>query len=369
MSQAMHPTEGWTSDVRLPAGRPLFTVGSRSYDRRDVIVAAILRGEWHALEDQARQGLACVQRLRQAEDEPDPFDLELAAQEFRYARNLITAEETEAWLGRAGVTFEDWTAYLERSLLRRAWADEIEEVVSRYPVGDEELRSALHAEVVCSGELQRFAETLAGRAAVCERAVATAGAEADRLDEVLVGRVRRECAFTLAWSDSSVPSSPDWSARIADIARMETTFQACVRNAATPEAVQAQIGAHRLDWVRVRWRYVVLRDEETAREAALCLRHDGEPLEDVAARAGVALREEERLLESVDTSIRAAVLSARADELLGPWPAADGFGLALLLAKTNPSESDAELRRRAEEEAPASLVAEAMKHVRWHERF
>lgn len=355
--------------MRLPERRrPLFTVGIRSYDRHDVIVAAILRGEWQDLVEQTRRGLACVQHHRLGAAEPDSFDLEAAAQEFRYARNLITAEETEAWLARSSLTFEDWTVYLERSLLRTALASEIEDVVSRYDIADDELKRALHAEAVCSGEFQHFAETLAGRAAVCERAVATPGDEAERLDEIMVGRVRRECAFSLGSLGSSVAPSQDWNDRIANVARTEAGFQACQRAAITPEALQAQIVAHRLDWMRVRWRYVVLRDEQAAREAALCLHHEGEALEDVAVRAGIALREEEPLLESVDGVIRAAALSARAGDLLGPWPAADGWRLAVLLAKAHPSASDAEVRRRAEEEIAVSLVAEAMKHVVWHER-
>jgi hypothetical protein len=101
----------------------------------------------------------------------------------------------------------------------------------------------------------------------------------------------------------------------------------------------------------------------------LCLRHDGEVLEDVAERAGVAARLEEPLLERVDAAIRAAAVSARPDDLLGPWPAADGFRLALLVGKDQPVESDAEVRRRAEEEIARSLIAEAAKSVVWHERL
>jgi hypothetical protein len=152
------------------------------------------------------------------------------------------------------------------------------------------------------------------------------------------------------------------------MARMEATFLACRRAAITPEAIQAQILGHGLDWLRVSWRYAVLRNEQAAREAALCLRHEGEALLDVAARAGVAPCDEDLLLERVDEAVRAAAVSARAGDLLGPWPAADGFRLAVLLAKTQPLASDADVRRRAEEEIGADLVTEAMRHVVWHER-
>jgi hypothetical protein len=359
--------EGTVEEAGLLTGQPLFTVGRRSYGRRDVIAAAILRGEWRALVEQARRGLACARRLSEDAEEPDSFDLEQAAQEFRLARNLLSAEETEAWLARCGLSYEDWTGYLERSLLRRAWAGEIEDIVSRHDVGDEELGRVLHAEAVCSGELRRLAETLADRAAVCERALSMGGVDVPVLDDLVVARTARECAATLGSCGSS--PAPQWTSQAVELARMEATFQACVRRAITPAAVQAQIGAHRLEWIRLRWLCVVLRDEAAAREAVLCLRHDGETLEDVAERVGVAARAEELLIERVDAAIRAAAVSARPDDLLGPWPAADGFRLAVVLAKAQPAESDAEVRRRAEEEIARSLVAEAAASVVWHERL
>lgn len=158
--------------------RPLFSLGSCTYTHRDVVAAAILRGDWRDLEDGPPAGLACAKRARTTT--PPRIDLAKAAEEFRYERNLITAEETEHRLERSGVTFENWTAYLERTLLRQAWAD----------------------------------------------------------------------------------------------------------------------------WIRVRWRCGAFNLEETAKEAALCLIHDREPLEDVARRGRSAVRTEEQLLESIDRPLR-----------------------------------------------------------------
>jgi hypothetical protein len=165
-------------------------------------------------------------------------------------------------------------------------------------------------------------------------------------------------------------SAPDGEARFDVLARMEAAFQARLAAAVTPDGVRREIAVHRVDWVQVRWQYMTLRDEPTAREAELCLRQDAEPFEDVARRAGAALREEVRLLESLDGAIRAAALSARPNEWLGPWSAPDGFRLARLIGKARPCEDAPIVRRRAEEEIRTRLVAEeATKRVRWHERI
>src|SRR5882762_3133258 len=71
--------------------RPLFSLGGSCYSRSDVVVAAILRGDWARLEDRTRSGLACVKRARGGT--PPSIDLQKAVEEFRYARNLITVEE------------------------------------------------------------------------------------------------------------------------------------------------------------------------------------------------------------------------------------------------------------------------------------
>jgi hypothetical protein len=214
----------------------LFSVGGRRYTLRDVVRAAVLRGDWSHLQDQVRLGLACVNRARSGK--PPAVDLTRAADGFRYERNLITVEETEAWLERFGVTFDEWTACLERSLLRRMWADEAADVVVRFTAGDDEVAACIYPEAICSGELARFADVLAVRAAVFD------GAQTDR-------------------NEREPP----------DLARLEAAFQAYVRDAITPSALEAQIEAHRLEWIRIRWRYVSLPTYDIAREAALCMRH------------------------------------------------------------------------------------------------
>src|SRR6185295_10880683 len=79
----------------------VFSVGPRDYVWLDVFLAAMLRGEWRQFERELGEGLDC---LAAAADPPaawpDDREIEEAANVFRYERDLISSDETIAWLDR-----------------------------------------------------------------------------------------------------------------------------------------------------------------------------------------------------------------------------------------------------------------------------
>jgi len=88
--------------------------GEQEYTARDSIDAAIFRGE---LEIEWKEFLEEVE----AEKRADELDLDLdksaissAAEAFRYEYDLITTEETEAWLAKRGLTLDDFSEYFTR---------------------------------------------------------------------------------------------------------------------------------------------------------------------------------------------------------------------------------------------------------------
>src|SRR5881394_4272825 len=90
------------------------TCGSRKYTPRDAIDAALFRGE---LDSKWAEFLRCVESEKRA----DELDLDLddsaiatAAEAFRYEHDLITAEETEAWLVTRRLTLDDFSDYFTR---------------------------------------------------------------------------------------------------------------------------------------------------------------------------------------------------------------------------------------------------------------
>jgi hypothetical protein len=363
-------------------GRRIFTVGEAAYAWEDLVLAAHLWGDWSALRDRVRTGLACLKRLEDLDDPDDVLpeaEVAAAAEEFRYARDLIAAEDMEAWLEGHGLTLAEWSDYLRRSLLLTEWADVLEEIEREYPVGADEVESAIVCEAICGGHASTLAARLAGRAAahaglrekVPDEQVpdGAAGLEGDLgaedLDAILA-------AVPAAIRQHGLPGlSPGACAeRLKHLARLERAWRRFAAREVTPEAIGAQVATSRLGWTRLAVRSAFLKDLPAAQEAALCIREDGRDLAEVAADAGARLDEAEWYLEEVADELRDRLLAARVGELVGPVAVDDGFVLVLVLDKRMPTLEDSEVRARAERAVLAQAAErEIADRVRWHERL
>src|SRR5262245_59852146 len=144
----------------------LFAIGEREYRLSDVLHAASAWGDLETLEQVVREGLACVERAVESDELPTPQETEAKAAEFRYARDLISADEALAWLDARALTLEDWTEYLHRALLCARWESELETTLCAHPADPEDVGEVLYVEGVCSGVYRELSSRLAGRAAV-----------------------------------------------------------------------------------------------------------------------------------------------------------------------------------------------------------
>ena len=279
-----------------------FSVGDAPYSWSDAAVAAVLRGEWASLEAQTRRGLALVARAEAAENGASDEELEAAAEEFRYGRDLVTAEEMEDWLDRHGLTLEDWMDYIERATVQQSDPQE-GEALTPFAPSDEEVAGCIWTEAICSGALTQFAQTLAGRAAVAQRAAAEGGM-GEEPGQAEIERACRDCADAF----SRMALRPASRERIAELLRLERLYEAWSRRFADPAAIRALIDLHRLDWIRLDLRDLGFSDETAAREAALCVREDSEPLEAVAQEAHRPIAKTRPYLAEVEESARPVLL-------------------------------------------------------------
>lgn len=336
------------------AARSVFRVDGEAWTWGDAVLATIRSGEWAELESRARHGLAALHRLQASGQEVPAAELTQAARSFRYARELLAAEELDAWLDRRGLSHADWRDHLRRELLRRGSAGSAHEDA----VPEDEVHAAAGVDLICGGGLEAAARRLAAQAALAPPEDGAGAEEHDSGDDaVTAGRVL-----------GGEPS--DWSERLARLARIEAGAAAARDALADEPAVEHELAEHRLEWLRIELELLDLPHEEAAREAALCVRADGSELGEVAARAGSALRSRRLLLAEADAWLAPHLLGAEEGEVIGPVAHDGGHAVARVRAKRAADAADPELRRRAEaalvQRAAARHVSE---RVEWHERL
>jgi len=354
------------------SGSRIFTVGGTAYVWEDVVLAGHLWGEWTALEQRVRDGLACLARLddldEDDEDALDEADVDAAGTEFRYARDLIAAADLEAWLEGRGLTVDAWLDFIRRTLLVSRWPNDRDEIRETYEVDEDEVAEAILCEAICSGLAGRLAERLAARAAIHARMLDEAEALDDGTEAETLAMMRARAADDAL--DHALPELPREARRerLERLLRLEAAWRRFSDRVAPPHALRGVIAARRLDWVRVSVQAVLAPDDELAREIALCVREDHRSIQEVAAEAGLAAATAEWWLEDVEPVVRDALLSVLPGDVVGPVSAKHGHLVLRVADKRLPSDDDAAVRARAEQALLARTVEhEVANRTVWHQ--
>jgi hypothetical protein len=356
------------SGLQALLGERAFSVDRTDYSWEDIIVAARAWGDWLALEEEVYQGLACVQHMRTGGERPSEDEIEAAANEFRSARNLISVRQTRTWLRQRRLTTENWLRYIRRSLLRQKWAALLPDLVTRYPADPTQLSRALRIVGICSGHLSRFAQKLAGRAAVQatllrETAVATGTGTREEDMQAVLREFKPEAMepYCLGLSAEACQKS------LEKLACLELSCRRFRGQVASARALQGQVAVHHTDWVRIEACSADFRDLDAAQEAIVCVRHDGEDFAAVAVRAGTTPRRARFFLDELDPELVPRFLSARPNDLVGPVTNAGKIRLFHVLNKVMPSVSDPDIAGRAEQILVQSAIDQATRNlVQWH---
>lgn len=348
-----------------------FEVGAECYTWDDIVLAATLWGEWQQLRDRVRASLATVHYLRGCQAAPSADEIERAADEFRYARNLITAAETEAWLSRRGLEFDDLLEFVERTLVNGSPRPCL--APPGHAPAETEVDAALWGEAVCSGALAQLAGRLANRAAIHER-LRREGEGAPRPDPAQVDRPPASDAAHPCCHQSENGGAVGFQAsplrRLQWLRHLDDAFQHSCGGLITAHSVAAEIRLRQLDWVRVRVQYALFASADAAREALLCMSQDRRTLAQVGDQVGFDVRDEAWLLEQLDDDLRCTFLAAQPDEVLGPLPWGELHGVFVVLEKQRPSAEDPDICNRAHDTVLAHVLErEVARWVRWQERL
>lgn len=342
---------------------PVFSGGEVSYYDKDVIDAALFRGE---LEPHWQKLLRTIECENQAgESEIEDGALDTAAEEFRYNHDLITAEETEHWLEARGLTLEDFGSYFARSYWGKTWESEVAPEMMAYVSSPEDLRELMRTDLVLSGEFDKMATNLSWRVA------ATLRAKEEEIETALIADEQKAFLERTGLDEAQLA---DWLAGIGrdrawldEMVRMEAISHQKREQLLTPKMRQAELAALRLPLTRFELEMIELESQDAAREAALCVTEDGMSMEEVATEGRYPFHRFELLLQEIDTEMQQKFLSVSPGKLMEPLARGDGFHLCRIMRKIEPDANDPALHATIDQSILqrhfSGLVAD---HIQWH---
>jgi hypothetical protein len=332
------------------------SVGDRDFQWIDVTLAAMVRGDWSPFERGLAHGLACVRRA-DAERWSDQDAVEAAATAFRYERDLISGDDMDHWLHRVGLTLDEWAAFLKRSVLRRVWAGELDDLLDRYPPAPRDLLGAAYAEGVCSDTFRRLERTFAGHASLVLDRDPDAFARAldnPRGDDA---RAARLAQLHADWLGLRPPA--DTAARFARIIALEDACSDQCGLIAAPDKLAPVVDANRLEWTELDLDRVSFATAAAAQEGIYCIREDGLPLAEVAALSHETLVTESVLIDELGADLRDAIMCAEPGDPVGPISLSDRFEVIVLAARRAPSLDSVRVAARARQTLIDAALAQA----------
>src|SRR5215475_10257828 len=172
----------------------MFVIENKEFGWDEIVLAAETWGEWRSFFEATRRSLGCLRLAAKTGRLPGAAETREVANAYRYAHNLISADEARIWLSRWGLTVDQWMDYLRGQMLREHWSNRLEEILACNPVTDQEVTQVVGCHAVFADKLEEWSRRLAGRAAV---AAGSGIFETDRLrsiksSEELVYRIEAE---------------------------------------------------------------------------------------------------------------------------------------------------------------------------------
>lgn len=318
------------------------TCGEQEYTARDAIDAAIFRDEFEDKWQKFLRHVAAEERADELELEFDESAISAAAEEFRYQHDLITAEETEAWLANRGLTLDDFSDYFARQYFASAVPEGFCPEEVGYNSADPELRELFVAELVLSGELEemntKLMWRLAARCAGKEMAPdAVAAEERSFFERNLITR-----AELAKWLER-LGRNAEW---FNEMLVLEATYCRYCETLLLPQARQRELTRLRMALTRLETEVIELESRDAAQEAMFCVREDGMSMEEVAIEGRYPYRRADFVLEDIASEAQQRYLSVSPGDLLGPLARGDGFELCRIISKIEPQADDPMVKSR-----------------------
>ncbi|HJT45988.1 MAG TPA: hypothetical protein VJ721_06905 [Chthoniobacterales bacterium] len=319
---------------------------SKEYTARDVIDAALFRGELDSIWKEFLIDLKVEERADELELEIDHDAVDAAAELFRYHHDLITAEETEQWLEARSLTLENFTDYF----IRHSWGAVVHETLKPENVdlvrASADLRELFTAELIFSDKLDRLGQSLMWR-------LAALGATGENnLDREKINREKKAFFDRLEIKE---PELHEWLGHFGrdqgwldHMLALEAAYGNLCDKTLTVEARQRQLTTLRMPLTQFEVEVVELESSEAAKEALLCIRQDEMSMEQVAAEARYPFRRISLHYEAVPEELKQKFWSAAPGDVLDPVGRGEGFELYRITRKVEPKLTDPNVQQRVD---------------------
>jgi hypothetical protein len=351
-------------EIQDPEGASLgvivFTTANARFAAADVLDSAWFRGELQAL----WSGRCAGQSSAANDDEIPPADEELQAiaEEIRYRHELITAEETDAWLDARRLTLDDLTDHCHRQW---RWENAPPPVVVAgfdYSGAAVELRELFLHELIFDGTFDTLARQLTWRVAIPAEAGdhVPATMETQRaqfhgrmgLTKEAVEETLRRLGRDAAWLDATLAREAGYARHLALVLTIENRHR--------------NLAALRLPLTRFEVELLELESEDAAREACLCLEVDGLSMDDLAEQEHYRMDHREFLLEELPPEEQLQFLRGEKGQVRQVTTTDGRFQVFRIVDKCEPTLADKRVISRVDREILAAHFENLVsKNVAW----
>lgn len=282
----------------LPArglDRPIFEARGRTWTLGRILGAAELLGLDGGLWQSAADATSCATYAEEEGFEIEDARLQEALDDFRYGRQLVTAEETEAWLLERDVTEDDLIEWLERRHWLERFAAELPSIRADYPPPADEVEESLWPEIILGARLRPLATSVARRLVSPEP-----------------GRRERDEAARAPARALRHELPREW---VEELLALEASYQGVCREALSSRRIAETIGSRRLELTRVDLEAARFASLGPAREAFLCVTQDREDFGATVERAGARREDRQLYLGDAPESLGPSLISASPGEV------------------------------------------------------
>jgi len=342
-------TDNPSAEITERLARVVFTSPNASHRVQDILDFAWFLGVLQPLAREVQVGRARQESAAAQGLEADLAAITHAADEFRYERDLLTAEEAEAWLADRDVS----QLQFSESFTRKYWCARLEEPsedgVPSPPYPELAHPELMRAESILSGDFDRVVTSLSWRMATVVDRGGKPLPDPNAALAAALDRFFERTEFTEEGLPAALEQASHDRAWLDRFLEIEAVYLEYRKTVVTDQQRARVLPALRLGLIRVEFEATTVPNLNAAREAALCLREGEMTIDEIAAQFESEVHRNTVFLEDLPEELQQSFISAGIGGVLEPKAEEGGIPVTRILHRLEPDLNDEEVRYRVDE--------------------